>query len=85
MANKKEPEKEIELEKHFLSLITTDGKEVEIEYELPVDIDNYVLEDIEKALENNEVFNLADIEGIMKFKGMYISELDFKKIIGIRW
>ena len=79
----KEKEKEIKMYKYERILITTEGKEVVVEYELDEDIDDYILEKLRNALEKNEICCCDEV--IVTINGVEINELDFKKIIGIRW
>ena len=67
-----------------LSLITTEGKEIIVSYKWD-DSDDDVLTSIREALKNNIVYfeDWADFE--IKFGEHKITELDFKKIIGIIW
>ena len=79
--------KEIKCEKRSLFLITTEGKEVIINYEINEDADDFVLEEVREALKNSSIYSL-EYDGInwgIKFGGQIISEIDFKKIIGINW
>lgn len=76
-------EKEIKMYKYERILITTEGKEVVVEYELDEDIDDYILGELRNALEKNEIY-CCD-KATVTINGVEINELDFKKIIGIRW
>ena len=72
-----------EIEKTLI-LITTEGKEIYIEYKIDPDIDDFVLEEIREALKCNDVWYPEDwIE--VRFNTSIISVLDMKKIIGIDW
>ena len=81
MAREKEKNKE---EERSLILITTEGREVCVEYKIDPDIDDFVLTEIKEALQNNEIWCPEDWIDI-KFGNGIISELDMKKIIGINW
>jgi len=72
------------MEERIIYLITTEGKEVEVNYRWD-DTDDEILEELQNALRNNDVYfeDWADFE--MKLGGNTMMELDFKKIIGIRW
>jgi len=78
-----EKAKTIEEEKSLI-LITTEGKEVRIEYKIDPDIDDFVLEEIRESLKNNDIWCPEDWIDV-KFGNSIISELDMKKIIGIDW
>ena len=83
---RKMTEKKEVFEEQSLTLITTEGKEIVVNYKLIEDSDDYVLEDIREALKNNSIYygeEWVDFE--IKFGELSIAELDFKKIIGIRW
>lgn len=71
-------------EERTLLLITTDGKEISVEYEIDSDIDDFVLEEIREALRSNSIWCPEDWIDI-KLGDSIISELDMKKIIGINW
>ena len=72
-----------EIEKTLI-LITTEGKEIYIEYKIDPTIDDFVLEEIREALKCNDIWCPEDwIE--IRFNTSIISELDMKKIIGIDW
>lgn len=67
-----------------LTLITTEGYEIIIEYKLEEYADDYVLEEVREGIQNHSILCLDD-EVAIKFNGNYIDELDCRKIIGIRW
>ena len=84
MAKKKE---EIKFEDQSLSLITIEGKEIVVNYQVAENEDDEILMEIREALRNNEIYCgegvWTDFE--IKLGNEHISELDMKKIIGIRW
>lgn len=71
--------------KHEIGLITTDGKEIIVSYKIDEDGDDYILEALRKALQSQVIYfeDWADFK--ITFNGIKISELDMRKIIGIRW
>ena len=71
-------------EEKSLLLITIEGKEICITYEIDPNIDDFVLEEIREALKTNDIWCPEDWVDI-KFGNSIISELDMKKIIGIDW
>ena len=73
------------LEERELGLITTEGKEILVSYKIDEDIDDYILEALRKALQAGVSYfeDWADFE--ITFNGLTITELDMRKIIGIRW
>lgn len=76
----------IKFEQQSLSLITTEGKEVIINYEIAKDEDDYILEEVREALKNNSILYLDDYINLeIKFGEQIIGEIDFKKIIGINY
>ena len=79
------PKNQIKEVEQTISLVTTEGKEIVIEYKIDEDIDDYILDSVREALRNSELYfeDWADFE--IKFGNITITELDFKKIIGIRW
>jgi len=86
MSKEKEKEEKVKFEDRSLSLITTEGKEIIVNYQIAEDEDDHILNEIREALRNNEIYcgvDWADFE--IKFGDENISELDMKKIIGIRW
>ena len=71
--------------KRSLSLITITGDEIKVNYKINEDVDDYVMEEIRKALEDNNVFYSDYCEVDIQFKGYNLNEIDFRKIIGINW
>ena len=71
-------------EEKSLLLITIEGKEICITYEIDPNIDDFVLEEIREALKTNDIWCPGEWVDI-KFGNSIISELDMKKIIGIDW
>ena len=73
------------LVKKELGLITTEGKEIIASYEIDENGDDYIYESLRKALQDGIIYfeDWADFE--ITFNGLTISELDMRKIIGIRW
>jgi len=77
--------KQLKLEEKELGLITTEGKEIIVSYKIDEDGDDYILDALRKALQDGVIYfeDWADFE--ITFNGLTISELDMRKIIGIRW
>lgn len=73
------------LEEREIALITTGGKEIIVKYKIDSDEDDYILESLREAISQNKIYfeDWADFE--ITFNGNIITELDFSKIIGIRW
>lgn len=84
MTKKKESEEKYE--KRSLTLITTEGKVIIVNYQISDNSDDLVLGEIREALGSNRIYcgeSWSDFE--IKFGDETISELDFKKIIGMSW
>lgn len=75
--------KKEKLEKYERVLITTEGKEIKVEYELSQDEDDFVLEGLQETLNANGIFYSEYVD--ISLGEIIINQLDFKKIIGIRW
>jgi hypothetical protein len=76
----------IKYEDQSKSLITTEGKEIIVNYVLAEMADDHILDELREALENNSIYcgaEWSDFE--IKFGEFTLDEIDFKKIIGIRW
>jgi len=81
MANQKQ-----QLEERSISLITTEGKEIIIEYEADENIDDVIFEEVREAIKNNEMLCLAEYaDCTIKFGNLSLFELDCKKIIGFNY
>lgn len=70
-----------------LSLITTGGENITIEYEIEEGADDYIFDEIRDAIINDSMLCLEGMSDdvTIKIGEHFISELDCKKIIGIDW
>ena len=76
----------IKIEEKSLTLITIYGKEILVNYKIAENVDDYIYDEIRESLQNDKIYcgeNWGEFE--IKFGDECISELDMKKIIGIRW
>jgi hypothetical protein len=71
------------VEEYTRILITTDGKEIFVSYELEENEDDFFLEGILRSIENSEVSSCD--EARITIGGILLDLVDFKKIIGIRY
>lgn len=75
-----------EKEEKTLTLITTEGKEIKVEYTMERDKDDCILEEVREAIENNKILCLSEYNDCyITFGSFYIDELDCKKIIGFSY
>lgn len=77
--------KEHKFKEKELGLITTEGKEIIVSYKIDEDVDDYILTSLREALRNGDIYFEDWVDFEIKFGSNSITELDFKKIIGIRW